>query len=72
MTTEQDVRGQLAAVQADAARVATSNPEAVILAAIEVLIEVAAGDGDEGQREYQKLQLYRGIRQGLRRRGLLR
>lgn len=38
-----DTLQQLAEVQADVARLAASNPQAVIIAALEVLIEIAAG-----------------------------
>ena len=69
MTTTNDTLRQLAEVQADVARLAASNPEAVIISALEVLIEVAAGD-NPALRDYRKLQLYRGIRHTLAKRGL--
>lgn len=53
----------LAEVQADIARLAA------IVAALEVLIEVASGD-NPALRDYKKLQLYRGIRHMLAKRGL--
>jgi hypothetical protein len=60
---------QLADVQADIARIIREHPEAVIVSALEVLIEVAAGD-NPALRDYKKLQLYRGIRHTLAKRGL--
>jgi len=60
---------QLAAVQADIARIAATQPADVVLAAITVLIEVAAGD-NPALRDYKKLQLYRGIRHTLSKRGI--
>jgi len=67
-----DTRRQIAAVQVDIAKVAAVRPAAVIIAAIDVLIEVAAataaGDFIE-LREYMKLQLYRGIKSTLANRG---
>ncbi len=65
----EDVRKELAVVQADIARVAAEQPTAVIIAALEVLIEVAAGD-NPFLREYKKLQLYRGIRSVLGKNGI--
>lgn len=66
---DSDTLRQLAEVQADVARLAASNPQAVIVCALEVLIEVAAGD-NAALRDYKKLQLYRGIRAALAKRGL--
>jgi hypothetical protein len=64
-----DTLRQLAEVQADVARLAAVNPQAVMICALEVLIEVAAGD-NPALRDYKKLQLYRGIRHTLAKRGL--
>lgn len=61
---------QLSEVQADLAAIAAEQPGAVILAAIEVLIEVASGD-NPALRDYKKLQLYRGIRHTLAKRGIV-
>jgi hypothetical protein len=64
-----DTLRQLAEVQSDVARLAAANPQAVMICALEVLIEVAAGDNPV-LRDYKKLQLYRGIRHTLAKRGI--
>lgn len=64
MSGGDDTHAALAAVQADIARIAAEQPVAVLIAAIEVLLEVAAGDN------YKKLQLYRGMRSMLAKRGI--
>jgi hypothetical protein len=61
-------RQTLETVQADIARIAKEHPNAVMLAALEVLIELAAGD-NPALRDYKKLQIYRGIRHTLSKRG---
>lgn len=64
-----DTQQQLIDVQLDIGRMARERPEAVMLAAIHVLIEVAAGD-NPALRDYKKLQLYKGIRHTLAKQGI--
>lgn len=65
MTTQE----QLAALEAQLAKVASEHPAAVMLAALDVLITVAAGD-NPALRDCKRLQLMRGIASKLERMGI--
>lgn len=64
-----DPRSPIEVVQADIAAIASEQPAAVILAALEVLISIAAGV-NPALRDHKRLQIYRGIRHALAKRGI--
>jgi hypothetical protein len=60
---------EIEAVQADVRRIARDHTGAVVFAMFEVLIDVACGD-NPALRDYQRLQIWRGVRNKLLQRGL--
>lgn len=60
---------EIAAVQADIARIAAESPGQVVFAMLEVLVDVACGD-NPALADYKRLQLYRGVRHKLAQKGI--
>jgi len=59
----------LAAVEADLARLSAAHPSATVFAMMEVFVDISCGD-NPALRDFKRLQIYRGIRHKLAQRGI--